>query len=151
MLKRELCSPRNKKNGEEKQKPEKSRKWEHLTLCYTSRTWVQVFHTELISFLLSDSTQPRSGIHRSRTCMIDDFLYDSWLFVWLPMWLKTSCITSWMTSFMTHDFLNDSWLPVWLPVWLTTSCMIHGLCIWSLVMIDDLLYNWLLPVPVMAF
>jgi hypothetical protein len=41
--------PRNKKkNGEGKQKPEKSRKWEHLTLCYTSRTWVQVFHTELI-------------------------------------------------------------------------------------------------------
>jgi len=26
MLKRELCSPRNKKNGEGKQKPEKSRK-----------------------------------------------------------------------------------------------------------------------------
>ena len=43
--------PRNKKNGEGKQKPEKSRKWEHLTLCHTSRTWVQVFHTELISFL----------------------------------------------------------------------------------------------------
>ena len=40
---------RNKKNGEGKQKLEKSRKWEHLTLCYTSRTWVQVFHTELIS------------------------------------------------------------------------------------------------------
>ena len=53
MLKRELCSPRNKKNGEGKQKPEKSRKWEHLTLCYTSRTWVQVFHTELISSLMS--------------------------------------------------------------------------------------------------
>ena len=49
--------PRNKRNKkikrikrrEGKQKPEKSRKWEHLTLCYTSRTWVQVFHTELIS------------------------------------------------------------------------------------------------------
>jgi len=26
MLKRELCSPRNKKNGEGKQKPEKTRK-----------------------------------------------------------------------------------------------------------------------------
>ena len=49
MLKRELCSPRNKKKGEGKQKREKSRKWEQLTLCYTSRTWVQVFHTELIS------------------------------------------------------------------------------------------------------
>ena len=30
----------------------KSRNWEHLTLCYTWRTWVQVFHTELIGFEL---------------------------------------------------------------------------------------------------
>jgi hypothetical protein len=55
MLKRELSSPRNKKNGEGKQKPGKTRKWGHLTLCYPSRTWVQVFHTELISSILLPS------------------------------------------------------------------------------------------------
>ena len=63
MLKRELCSPRNKKNGEGKQKLEKSRKWEHLTLCYTSRTWVQVFHTELISFPVFAFVYTRSILH----------------------------------------------------------------------------------------
>ena len=52
MLKRELCSPRNKNNGEGKQKLEITRKWGHLTLCYTTRTWVQVFYTELISCLV---------------------------------------------------------------------------------------------------
>ena len=48
----------NKKNGEGKQKPEKSRKWEHHTLCYTSRTWVQVFHTELIVCLPRQNCLP---------------------------------------------------------------------------------------------
>ena len=76
MLKRELCSLRNKKNGEGKQKPEKSRKWEHLTLCYTSRTWVQVFHTELISFLiwgLKSAPMYRDGQNHIYTVYIRNF------------------------------------------------------------------------------
>jgi len=81
MLKREFCSPRNKKEWRREAETGEKQKVRTSHFMLHSRTWVQVFHTELISFHITGHHAPSKTYFHPKTRQ-EDFLYvtrSSWV------------------------------------------------------------------------